>query len=193
MVGKSAKPKVVKRKTPESNSLQKYFDRLNDTNKFISVKPEFMKDLPIQTHIGYIYMSSKGDFIPIISAFIQSHYVSEGGLSGMMIKCGNRTYANLYKSIVKIFIYRNEYEKVAKIMKHNKLHNPPKPSPEEIALRIQQLEKTLSDLKMNITRSTSMVQLPKPVEEPIKKPKAKPKRPSSLTHPEKKKSKPVRF
>jgi hypothetical protein len=192
------KPKPKTKSTPEVNPLQKYFDRLNDDKKFILVKPEFMKDLPIQTHIGYVYQSSKGDIIPVISAFIQSHYVTEGGLSGMMIKCGNRTYANLYQSILRIYVYTKDYKDIIKVMHYNTLYNPPKPSPEEMAIRIQQLEKTLMELKVKLTRSTSTVQLSdkksKPDTKVSKKEPSKPsKRPSSLTHIDRKKSKPVIF
>ncbi len=188
------KPKPKKEVKTEAKkepvSLGKYFDRLNDTNKFILVKSEFMKDLPIQTHIGYVYQSSNGDLIPVVSAFIQSHYVSEGGLSGMLIKCGNRVYANLYQSIVKIYIYKTDYEKVLKTMHHNKLHNPFKPSPEEMAVRIQQLEKTLSELTTKLVRSTSTLSIPKKVAK--EKPKKNIKRSESFTS-SKIKNKPVVF
>jgi hypothetical protein len=208
MVGKSKTPKPkpkpkskskkiddvvdIINKIDEPSPLEKYFQRLNDPNKFVLVKNEYMKDLPIQTHIGYVYLSSKGDLLPVISAFIQSHYVSEGGLGGMMIKCGNRVYANLYKSIAKIYIYKSDYEKVRKTMHYNKLVNPPRPSPEEMAIRIQQLEKTLKELTTKLTRSTSIQQIAeKPVVKVTKKKTEK--RPTSYTHGDKKKSKPVKF
>jgi hypothetical protein len=185
---------IVNKITNDESPLDKYFKRLNDANKFILIKPELMKDLPIQTHIGYIYYSSKGDTIPVISAFIQSHYVSESGLGGMMIKCGNRVYANLYKSIIKIYIYRSDYEKVAKTMQHNKLKNPIRPSPEEMAARIQQLEKILGELTTKLTRSTSTRHLAEKKPEKKKPEKKKTeKRPTSYTHGEKKKDKKVEF
>lgn len=177
----------IKKAVAPKNTRQKHFDRLNDTKIYVNVKNEFMSKLPIQTQIGYIYKNQFGELIPIVSAFIQEHYISMSGLPGMMIKCGNRTYSNLYNTIEKIYIFKRDYEKISKLIEHNIKFGPTKQTNEELTARVKKLEDVLIGLTTKLTRSTS-VQNIKPAE-----PK---KRASSLTHDKKvpkKKAKPVVF
>jgi hypothetical protein len=163
---KKPKPKI--KSQPKSKSqpketvvpdINKYLQRLQDETKFVNVKHEFIDKIPIQTHIGYIYRNQNGEIMPVVSAFILSHYISQDGTGGMMIKCGNRVYANLYRSIEKIYIYKTDFDNVSKLMKHNAIFNPAKPTPEEMAIRIKKLEETLVALTTKLVRSTSEQQI----------------------------------
>lgn len=187
---KVPKPKVTKEKViKEKTSPDEFFKRLEDPDMFINIKKQAISFIPIKTQIGYIYRHSNGLLIPVISAFVQSHYIDTSGLHGMMIKCGNRTYANLYDSIEKIYIYKRDHEKVAKEMQMNLNRKSTKLSDEEMMIRIKRLEEQLAEFTTKLVRSTSVQQLaPKSIPPKV----VKTRKPASITH-EKKREKPLRF
>jgi len=187
---KSTKPKNTKQKTPkpvksEPQPVDTYIKRLENPEVYVNVKNHAINLIPIKTHIGYIYRHSNGELMPVISAFVQSHYIDASGLPGMMIKCGNRTYANLYETIEKIYIYKRDQVKVLEEMKRNATMQKSKLSEEEMAARIKKLEEKLSEFATKLTRSTSTVQIAK---------QSKPRRVASIVHePKKRKEIPVKF
>lgn len=191
---KSTKPKTTKQKTTkpkpvksEPQPVDTYIKRLENTDVYINVKNHAINLIPIKTHIGYVYRHSNGELMPVISAFVQSHYIDASGLPGMMIKCGNRTYANLYETIEKIYIYKRDQVKVLEEMKRNATMQKSKLSEEEMAARIKKLEEKLSEFAIKLTRSTSTVQL-------VDTKQSKPRRVASIVHePKKRRETPVKF
>lgn len=154
----------------DRNKKLRLIEKLKDTDKFTNIKRGVIPLLPIQTHIGFIYSDRYGEDIPIISAFVQSHFISQSGQGGMMVKCGNRVYANLYESLKNVFLYNKDVSKITKKIKHEVLHKDT--AKEELEARIGRLETVINKL----TRSTS--------QQEIKKPAPK-KRNTSITHKEK--------
>lgn len=154
--------------------------KLDDTAKYVLLQRRYIQHLPPKTQIAYIYKQSNGESITIVSAFVQYHYIDKSGLGGMMIKCGNRTYGNLYESLEKVYIYKRDETKVGKQISENLARGEIYISEEELKIRIQRLESILASLATKLTKSTSSQQLVPP--KPTKKSTKKEKRPTSLVH-----------
>lgn len=158
---------------------KKQLERLSNKAQFIPIKSEHYKLLPPATHIGYIYRDFSGNIVPIVSAFIKEHYTDSAGIDGMLIKCGTSSYVNPYQTLIKVYIYAKDRQKVENAIKQ-KLSQAPAVEP-DIEQRLKKLETNIGNIVSCITRSVSSTQLKQEEPKPVVVKKSR-----SLTHDEKK-------
>jgi hypothetical protein len=183
--------------------------KLEDRKRFTLVVKEHYIKLPIQTHIGYVYRDRNNELIPVISAFVQQHYIAITGEPGMLVKSGARTYPNFYSTMEKVYIYNTDVKAIASQVAHDEKYNKQPNSTAELETKIKKLEEVLTSVVHKLARSTSIINMkqsakmnepppppPKGMKDTITSLKTQPakptkptkhtkptnKRPSSITH-----------